>query len=120
MHMWHTWMAYFVLPPNDEESFVRSDPDPDPDHLRRGPSHGHNTCVKKSSQSEQFYLRVLRSVSSVRLSELFSCILLVLCVHACLCMCLCACMRACMCVDCAFCHIKLLSLLADQDCQYNY
>ena len=111
--MWHTWMAYFVLllPHNDEESLVRSDPDPDPDHLRRGPSHGHNTCVKKSSQSEQFFTcpafyRTLSSVFSVRLSELFSCIILVLCVHACLCMCLCACMRACMCVDCAFCHMS--------------
>ena len=69
--MWHVkrrrinaWLNGFMprvaiahgstLPYNDEESFVRSDPDPD--HLRRGPSHGHiNTCVKKSSQSEQFF-----------------------------------------------------------------
>ena len=51
-----TFMEYFVLSPNDQESlnkFLSSDSDPDPDHLR-GPSQGHNTyCVKKSNQSEQ-------------------------------------------------------------------
>ena len=53
-------MAYFLLPPNGEESFntfLCPDPDPDPDHLRGGPSHGYNTsCVKKSSQSERQFL----------------------------------------------------------------
>ena len=38
-------MAHFALSPNSEESLKSSDPDPD--HRRGGPSHGHNTsCVK--------------------------------------------------------------------------
>ena len=38
-----TLMAYFLLPPNGEESFntfLCPDPDPDPDHLRGGSIHG--------------------------------------------------------------------------------
>ena len=35
--------------------------DSDPGHLRGGPSHGHNTYyVKKSSQSEQWFLSYAR------------------------------------------------------------
>ena len=46
---------------NDEESFNKLlSPDPDPNHLRRGPSHVYmSSCVKKSSKSEQ-YFRVTR------------------------------------------------------------
>ena len=44
---------------NDEESFNKL-LSPDPDHLRRGPSHVYmSSCVKKSSKSEQ-YFRVTR------------------------------------------------------------
>ena len=46
-------MAYFdgIFCPIVEESlnkFLSPDPDPNPDHLSGGPSHGYNTsCVKK-------------------------------------------------------------------------
>ena len=45
---WRTLMAYFVLPPNGEEYLNKFlTPDPDPDHLRGGPSYGHiNSSVK--------------------------------------------------------------------------
>ena len=50
-------MAYFLLPPNGEESFntfLCPDSDPDSHHLKGGPSHGYNTsCVKQPSQSER-------------------------------------------------------------------
>ena len=43
-------MAYFVLSRNGEESFntfLSPNPNPDPDHLRGGPSRGYNTfCLK--------------------------------------------------------------------------
>ena len=43
-----TLMAYFVQPPNSEESFNKF-LSPDPDHPKGGPSHGYNTsCVKKT------------------------------------------------------------------------
>ena len=46
-------MTYLVVSRNGEESFykfVTPDQDPNPDHLREGPSHGHNTsCVKIKS-----------------------------------------------------------------------
>ena len=47
--LWCTLMAYFVLPRNREEFFNKLlSLDPNPDHLRRGLSHGYNTsCVSK-------------------------------------------------------------------------
>ena len=46
-------MAYFVLSPSGEESLKTFlSPDPDPDHLRGGPSHGYyNAFCLKQSQS---------------------------------------------------------------------
>ena len=50
-----TFLAYFGLSPDGEESLNkllipdvdRGGGDPDPDHLRGGPSHAYNTsCVK--------------------------------------------------------------------------
>ena len=51
-------MAYFILSPDGEESLnIFLSPDPDPDRLRGGPSHGHNTsCVNKSSQLDRSFL----------------------------------------------------------------
>ena len=54
-----TLMAYFVLSRNGERSlnkFLSPVLDPDPDHLRGGPSHGHNTsCVKNQvNRSDSF------------------------------------------------------------------
>ena len=52
-----TLMSYLVPSCNGEESFNKlwsPNQDPNPDHLRGGPSHGYTpSCVNKSSQSEQ-------------------------------------------------------------------
>ena len=51
---WRTLMEYFVLSRHGKESlstFLSPDLDPDPDHLRGGPTHGENiSCIKKSDR----------------------------------------------------------------------
>ena len=67
---WRTLMAHFVLSPNGEESlnqFLSPDPDPHPDHLRGGPSHGHNTngvTKIKSIGAIVFELRIRKDVQT--------------------------------------------------------
>ena len=57
-------MSYLVVSRNGEESFNKfsiPDPNPDLDRLSGGPSHGYTpSCVKKSSQSKQYFLSYAR------------------------------------------------------------
>ena len=60
----HVFVAYFDVSRNRDESFnkfLSPDPDPNPDHLRGGPSHGDNTsCVKNQvNRGTSFELCVL-------------------------------------------------------------
>ena len=51
---WRTLIAYLVQSPNGEESlnkFSSPNPEPDPDHLTRGPGHGYNTSSVKKIKS---------------------------------------------------------------------
>ena len=76
--LWRTLMAFVLLSPTGEESlnnFLSPDQDLDADHLRGGPSHGHNTsCVNKIKVNGAIVFELL--VRTDTLADRFKCMIL--------------------------------------------